>query len=67
MERKCILGEILREENLTQTKLAEISGVPQSAVSRYSKGQSRLYDINHLFALAKALDRSIEDLFAEEQ
>ncbi|QKG83037.1 helix-turn-helix transcriptional regulator [Kroppenstedtia pulmonis] len=63
MEHKCIVGEILQEQKLTQTKLAKMSGVPQSAISRYAKGQSRLYDINHLFALAKALDRSIEDLF----
>lgn len=63
---RCIIGEILHEKKITQMELAQKSGVPQSAISRYAKGQ-RMYNINHLFALAKALDKSIEELFVEEK
>jgi len=64
---RCIIGEIMKEKKLTQTELANKSGVPQSAISRYAKGQNRLYDINHLFALAKVLSKSVEELFREEK
>jgi len=48
-------------------ELAQKTGVPQSAISRYAKGGQSLYNINYLFALAKALDKSVEELFVEEK
>lgn len=63
-ERRCIIGDLMKEKNLTQTQLSKLSGVPQSAISRYSRGSSRLYDINHLFRLKQALETpDIDSLF----
>lgn len=64
---RCIIGEILHERKITQMELAQKTGVPQSAISRYAKGGQSLYNINYLFALAKALDKSVEELFVEEK
>ncbi|NOJ73577.1 helix-turn-helix transcriptional regulator [Paenibacillus alvei] len=55
------LTEILNERGITQTKLSEMSGVPQGSISRFDKN-SRHEDA-HLFAIARALGLSVEDLF----
>ena len=47
--------------DLKQNELSERCGLMQSAVSRIEKGQSGLY-VEHLIALAKALECSTEDL-----
>lgn len=55
------LSEIIKERNLTQMQLAEMSGVPQGSISRFDKNE-RHVDW-HVFAIAKALGLSIEELF----
>jgi transcriptional regulator with XRE-family HTH domain len=55
------LNKILKERNLTQTIVAEISGVPQTTVSRFDRAS--LHTMSHVFAIAKALDLKAEDLF----
>lgn len=55
------LGAILKERNMTQMQLAELSGVPQGSISRFDKND-RHVDA-HIFAIAKALDVNVEDLF----
>ncbi|WP_335871936.1 helix-turn-helix transcriptional regulator [Bacillus sp. 2205SS5-2] len=59
------LSDILAEEGLTQTKLAEMAQIPQSAISRFDKNASHLDA--HLFAISRALNRPIEDLFNVKQ
>lgn len=64
--KKCILGGILNERKLSQVKAAEMTGVPQTVISRYIRG-STSYNIDYLYALKKGLNlNSIEDLFTDE-
>ncbi|MDN4070866.1 helix-turn-helix transcriptional regulator [Paenibacillus vini] len=55
------LTGILNERNMTQSKLSELSGVPQSAISRFDRN-SQHSDI-HVFAIARALGLRADDLF----
>lgn len=55
------LLKILKERNLTQTKLAEMANIPQSAVSRFDKNEQHK-DI-HLVSISKALGITMEELF----
>lgn len=58
------LGKLLRERNMTQTALSEVSNVPQSAISRFDKNEQHK-DV-HLIAISRALDIPIEELFEVE-
>jgi transcriptional regulator with XRE-family HTH domain len=55
------LMALLKERNLTQMQLSEMSGVPQGSISRFDRND-RHADV-HVFAIAKALDVKVEDLF----
>ncbi|QSX24174.1 helix-turn-helix transcriptional regulator (plasmid) [Priestia megaterium] len=55
----------IKERGLTQMKLSEISGVPQSSISRFDRNYQ--YIDWHLFKTAKALGVSLEDLFEIEE
>jgi transcriptional regulator with XRE-family HTH domain len=55
------LGKILKERNMTQTQLSELSGVPQGTISKFDKNKQ--HTDWHLVAIAKALNISIDDLF----
>lgn len=55
------LGAILKERGLTQTELSSMSGVPQGSISRFDKNNR--HEDAHLFAIARALGISVEDLF----
>lgn len=61
MNVKPKLLAILKERGLTQTQLSEMSGVPQGSISRFDRND-RHVDA-HVFAIAKALDVKVEDLF----
>jgi DNA-binding Xre family transcriptional regulator len=58
---KPILLKILKERDMTQNELANISGVPQSAISRFDVSES--HDFSNVFAIAGSLGLNIEDLF----
>lgn len=55
------LGELLKEKNLTQTQLSEMTGIPQGTISKFDKNKQH-QDI-HLFLIANALKITINDLF----
>lgn len=55
------LMALLKERGLTQMQLSKISGVPQGSISRFDRND-RHVDA-HIFAIAKALDLKVEDLF----
>jgi transcriptional regulator with XRE-family HTH domain len=57
------LNRILKERNITQMKLSELSGVPQGSISRFDKNNR--FESSHLFSIAKALNLKIENLFEE--
>jgi transcriptional regulator with XRE-family HTH domain len=61
MNVKPKLVALLKERGLTQMQLSEMSGVPQGSISRFDRND-RHADV-HVFAIAKALNVKVEDLF----
>jgi len=59
------LNQILKDRGMTQMQLSEMSGVSQGSISRFDKN-SRHEDA-HLFAIARALGITIEELFHVEK
>lgn len=59
------LREILKERNMTQMQLSELSGVKQATISRFDRNSG--CDYITLFQLSKALEISIEELFTVEE
>mgnify|MGYP001466609566 CR=1 FL=1 len=59
------LGEILRERRITQLELEKMSGVPQGSISRFDRNSQHRDE--HLFAISRALDIKIEDLFIVDE
>jgi transcriptional regulator with XRE-family HTH domain len=57
------LRKIMKDRDITQLKLSELSGVPQGSISRFDE-KSR-HEASHLFSISKALNLAIEDLFEE--
>lgn len=55
------LSHLLRERNLTQMQLQELSGVPQATISRFDS--NKRHECTHLFAIARALGVNVEELF----
>ena len=62
---KCYLRERRMERYLTQTELAELSGIGRSHLSRIEKGRV-VPTLELAFRLAKTLDCTIEDIFSPE-
>lgn len=59
------LTEIRNERGLTQLQLSEMSGVPQGSISRFDNNSR--HEAAHLFAIARALGITVEDLFTVEE
>lgn len=55
------LSALLKERKITQSSLSSLTGVPQGSISRFDKNESHVDW--HVFAIAKALELPIEDLF----
>jgi len=55
------LNALLKERGITQQQLSELTGVPQGSISRFDKNE-RHVDW-HVFAIARALDVNVADLF----
>lgn len=64
MNVKPRLNELLKERGITQQQLSDMTNVPQGSISRFDKNE-RHVDW-HLFAIARALDINVEDLFDVE-
>ncbi len=64
MNVKPCLNTLLKERGITQQQLSDMTGVPQGSISRFDKNE-RHVDW-HLFAIARALDVNVEDLFEVE-
>jgi DNA-binding Xre family transcriptional regulator len=60
------LAEILRERNITQTKLAEMTGISENAISKLvgSPVQIRLDTVDKI---CRALNISKDELFGTEE
>ena len=55
------LKAVLKEKGITQMQLAELSGVPQGSISRFDRNEK--HQDWHVFAIAKALDVAVDELF----
>ncbi|WP_025685300.1 helix-turn-helix domain-containing protein [Paenibacillus maysiensis] len=56
---------LLKKKGIIQLQLSEMTGIPQGSISRFDKNSR--HESWHLFAIAKALDVMIEDLFITEE
>lgn len=65
MNVKPRLNTLLKERGITQQQLSDMTAVPQGSISRFDKNE-RHVDW-HLFAIARALDVNVEDLFEVEE
>lgn len=65
MNVKPRLNALLKERGITQQQLSDMTAVPQGSISRFDKNE-RHVDW-HLFAIARALDVNVEDLFEVEE
>ncbi len=50
------IHELLREKNITQKRLAEISGVRESTISDIVRGSRTVINFEHLSRIAQALN-----------
>lgn len=58
-EFSCRLKFLMRERLMTQTKLSEMTGIPQQYISRYCRGET-IPDFHKLNKIARALRCSID-------
>ncbi|MEK3787588.1 helix-turn-helix domain-containing protein [Paenibacillus sp. FSL K6-1230] len=59
------LMALLKDKDMTQLQLSELTGIPQGSLSRFDKNSR--HESAHLFKIARALGVSIEDLFVVEE
>jgi transcriptional regulator with XRE-family HTH domain len=59
---KCLLADRLKEKDLTQAQLAELSKVSKSMISEYIK-HNHVMSLETAINIANALDCIIEDLY----
>jgi len=59
------LNKILKERDITQTQLSQMTGIPQGTISRFDR--SRQHMMSNIVTIAKALDLAVEDLFDIEE
>lgn len=58
----CLLGHLLQVKGITQTQLAERTGVSQRMISYYANNEKRM-NVDAAKAIAAALNCRIEDLY----
>lgn len=56
------LRAIREEQQISQSKLAQLSGIPQGAISRLERGLVGAGDETRM-AIARALGRNVEDIW----
>lgn len=55
------LKKLLTDKNMTQKELSEITGITESAISRYTK-ENRIPRGDNLIKIARALNVQMEDI-----
>jgi transcriptional regulator with XRE-family HTH domain len=55
------LNKILKQRNMTQKDLADLTGISQAAISRFDRNAQHID--SYLVAISRALNLTIEDLF----
>jgi len=64
---KCYLKERRMERYLTQTQLAELSGISRSQINRIEKGHASKVYVETALILAKYLNCKVEDIFSLDE
>jgi DNA-binding Xre family transcriptional regulator len=59
--RELIAERHKKDPEFNQTKLAEMVHLPQATISRFDRNER--FDITNVFAIARALNVNVEDLF----
>jgi putative transcriptional regulator len=62
---KCLLGDRLKKAGLTQTQLAERTGIPKSQISEYVNAR-HIMTLERAKIISHELNCSIEDLYQWE-
>jgi transcriptional regulator with XRE-family HTH domain len=60
---KCLLADRLRQNDLTQSQLAEMSNIPKSQISEYVNNK-HLMSLESAANIADVLNCNIEDLYS---
>lgn len=60
------LKQLLQERNMTQKDLANMTGIPESNISRYITGDALASKYLLLMSIAKALNVEISDIIKED-
>lgn len=60
------LRQLLQERNMTQKDLANMTGIPESNISRYITGDALASKYLLLMSIAKALNVEISDIIKED-
>lgn len=61
-----ILQKMRERRKLTQEELAQASGIKQQTISAIESGKNKYPRVDTLYALAKALKCTVDDLIVEE-
>ena len=64
-DKRTRIQDLIRDRKITQAKLAEISGVSESIISRYLQGKTQNLGDGNIIKLAKALQVSTDFLLGE--
>ena len=62
-----ILKSMREHQNMTQAELSRRSGVPQPMISEIETGSVKAPQVPTLYALARALRCTVDDLIKEEE
>jgi transcriptional regulator with XRE-family HTH domain len=55
------LNKILKERNMTQIELSQLTGIPQGTISKFDRNRQHM-DL-HLVTISRVLGITMEDLF----
>lgn len=61
-----ILQKMRERRKLTQEELSQASGIKQQTISAIESGKNKYPRVDTLYALAKALKCTVDDLIVEE-
>jgi len=62
-----ILQKMRERRKMTQEELSQASGIKQQTISAIESGKNKYPRVDTLYALAKALKCTVDDLISEEE
>lgn len=58
--------KLMRDKNMTQYRLAKVSGIPLGALDRILTGKNRTVTLTTIYKLANAFDMTINEFLDDE-